>query len=110
MKLPKIEINMEEIVNKTLDEFEYKGLTIREWADKITSGEYQDAAHTKNLSEIAWCDSFICSKCGLHLEEWVKVEITEEYGKERFEYEFEYCPGCGRKIVEGDEDEDNLFL
>lgn len=34
-----------------LDVFEYKGLTIRQWADKITAGEYQPVKHggTENL-------------------------------------------------------------
>lgn len=38
-------VSLEEFGKKAgeyaLDEFEYKGLTIRQWADKITSGEYQ---------------------------------------------------------------------
>ena len=39
-------VSLEEFGKKAgkyaLDEFEYKGLTIRQWADKITSGKYHD--------------------------------------------------------------------
>lgn len=59
---------------------------------------------TKNTSEIAHCDRFICEKCGIHLKDWarVKVEEYEDGYKEEdlYEYEFEYCPNCGAKVVE----------
>ena len=61
-------------------------------------------AHTKNLSQIAHCDEFICEKCGIHLKGWVRVK-TEEYedgynDNALYEYEFEYCPNCGYKTEE----------
>lgn len=43
-------------------------------------------------------DQFICSKCGIHLQEWIKVEDEEDGWYS--EYEFKYCPNCGRKIME----------
>jgi len=59
---------------------------------------------TKNTSEIAHCDKFICEKCGIHLKDWarVKVEEYEDGYKDEglYEYEFEYCPNCGAKVVE----------
>lgn len=59
---------------------------------------------TKNTSEIAHCDRFICEKCGIHLKDWarVKVEEYEDGYKDEglYEYEFEYCPNCGAKVVE----------
>ena len=59
---------------------------------------------TKNTSEIAHCDRFICEKCGIHLKDWARVKI-EEYedgykDEDLYEYEFEYCPNCGAKVVE----------
>jgi hypothetical protein len=66
--------------------------------------------NTENMSTIAFCDRFICKKCGIHLKDWCKV-VTEEYeqGDETiydesyYEYEFKYCPECGAKIIdEGD--------
>lgn len=42
-------VSLEEFGKKAgeyaLDEFEYKGLTIRQWADKIANGEYQPVKH-----------------------------------------------------------------
>ena len=59
---------------------------------------------TKNTSEIAHCDRFICEKCAIHLKDWarVKIEEYEDGYKEEglYEYEFEYCPNCGAKVVE----------
>lgn len=59
---------------------------------------------TKNTSEIAHCDRFICEKCGIHLKDWarVKIEEYEDGYKEEglYEYEFEYCPNCGAKVAE----------
>lgn len=59
---------------------------------------------TKNTSEIAHCDRFICEKCGIHLKDWARVKVEEYedgYKEEALnEYEFEYCPNCGAKVVE----------
>ena len=48
-----------------LDEFEYKGHTIREWADKITSGEYQPVKHAwwNGVGKV-FSDEWTCSNCG----------------------------------------------
>ena len=80
MELPKIEINLEELANKILDEFEYKGMTIRGWADRITSGEYQ---LVKNGHWYHDCRGLArCSVCGEH----------EPNGF------YTYCPSCGAKM------------
>lgn len=75
-------IDITKVVKKAaegaLDEFEYKGLTIREWADKIASGEYQPVRHG-HWDEIA--TFLICSKC-----------------KKPFKYQYPYCPNCGAKM------------
>ena len=59
---------------------------------------------TKNLSEVAFCDNFICQHCGIHLKDWCKVEEeTYEDGyvdEALYEYEFKFCPECGAKIKE----------
>ena len=44
------------------------------------------------------CDEFVCSKCGIHLMEWVEVRIDEDYDETHCECEFKYCPNCGAKI------------
>lgn len=57
----------------------------------------------ENVAErYADCDEFVCSKCGIHLMEWVKVSIDEDYDDEiHSEYVFKYCPNCGAKIKAG---------
>ena len=41
-------------------------------------------------------DSFICSNCGLHLEDWVG---RDEDGS-CYEFAFRYCPNCGGEVRE----------
>lgn len=59
--------------------------------------------NTENLSDISFCDKFVCKNCGLHLEDWCQVS-NEEYedgyiDKIRSEYIFKFCPECGAKIT-----------
>ena len=51
---------------------------------------------TTNEGDLAYCDDFLCSKCGIHLTDWVRMDANEE---DRYEYEFKFCPECGAKIV-----------
>lgn len=49
-------------------------------------------------------DEFVCSKCGLHLVDWKRVEVDEDDGTEWcYDYELQFCPGCGREIIENDD-------
>ena len=42
---------------------------------------------------------FKCSECGINLDNWEEWEYCEEFGEERvYEYEFSFCPNCGRKV------------
>ena len=46
-------------------------------------------------------DQFICSRCGIHLQNWVRVEIDEDDGDEtHHEYSLRYCPNCGARVKE----------
>ena len=56
----------------------------------------------KNDSVFASCDEFICSKCGIHLTDWGKIEIESNDDTEPWikEYSFRYCPNCGRRVEE----------
>ena len=58
----------------------------------------------QHIGDINEVDQFICSECGIHLEDWVRVEYDEDWGyppeKFIYEYAFKYCPNCGRKIVD----------
>lgn len=83
-------VSLEEFGKKAgeyaLDEFEYKGLTIRQWADKITSGEYQPVKHGRWI----WdpepelgnpYGSYRCSECG-----------------KRMKSQENYCCECGARM------------
>lgn len=56
---------------------------------------------TKNVgTDYAEVDQFICEECGIHLQDWRRVEIDEDDGDiSYYEYTFRYCPNCGRKII-----------
>ena len=47
-------------------------------------------------------DQFVCSKCGIQLEDWVSIYYDYDFGyppdKIECEYIFKFCPNCGRKI------------
>lgn len=50
-------------------------------------------------SDYAECDQFVCSNCGIELQDWHRVERDEDNGDVTYhEYEFKYCPNCGAKI------------
>lgn len=52
--------------------------------------------------DYAECDQFVCSKCGIELQDWHSVERDMDDGEVSYhEYTFRFCPNCGRKIVEG---------
>lgn len=59
-----------------------------------------------NESEDDSIDEFECSNCGIILSEYQQIEIDEDDGERYFyDYRPKYCPNCGRKIVEENEDE-----
>lgn len=56
------------------------------------------------------CDQFVCSECGIELQDWHRIERDDDDGEISYhEYTFQYCPHCGRKIkssiFRGDEEE-----
>lgn len=62
---------------------------------------------TTNCNEdYADCDQFVCSECGIELQEWVQVERDEDDGDITYhEYTMKYCPNCGKEIEEEKEDD-----
>lgn len=61
LKFPTLEEFGRQAGEWALDEFEYKGHTIREWADKITTGEYQPVKHGHWIDGLG--DEWHCSVC-----------------------------------------------
>ena len=53
----------------------------------------------ENITENNPVDEFVCSECGIILEDWSKVEIDEDDGERtNHEYAFRYCPNCGKPM------------
>lgn len=61
--------------------------------------------YTQNESKISGVDEFICSSCGLNLKGWARY-TSEKFDGEYIpqgtaqEYEFRFCPNCGRRVRE----------
>ena len=54
--------------------------------------------HNEN-HDYAECDQFVCSNCGIELQDWHRVERDEDDGDVTYhQYEFKYCPNCGARI------------
>ena len=54
--------------------------------------------HNEN-HDYAECDQFVCSNCGIELQDWHRVERDEDDGDVTYhEYEFKFCPNCGARI------------
>ena len=71
--------------------------------NEIPAEDAQPVIVTENMSTVAFCDRFICKRCDIHLENWVKVVIDPDDGDElHYEYEFKFCPECGAKVKDGD--------
>lgn len=106
-------VSLEEFGQKAaeyaLDEFEYKGMTIRQWADKIASDEYQPVKHGRwifqgrygNSCE-GWRSIFIrnnedgrhiyhCSECNFEVRVWSSNFLSWRMNEK-------YCPGCGARM------------
>lgn len=77
--------------------------------DGVQSVDAKPVVRGANIAtEYAECDQFICSKCGIHLQDWNLIEDDYEDGIVH-EFVFNFCPNCGVDIREGkdkSEDED----
>lgn len=61
-------------------------------------------AHNNN-EDYAECDQFVCSNCGIELQDWHRVERDEDDGEVSYhEYTFKFCPNCGAEM-ESEDDE-----
>lgn len=97
-KLPDLEEFITSIGEKVLDGVEYHGLTIREWANKITND------HEKYLIHAAWCPERVrdtegkiiyhCTRCNFEVRVF-------PYNVSRWKSNEKYCPHCG-SIMDGD--------
>lgn len=76
--------------------------TNRLWNDFIVKTGLNALGSTcKNENkDYAACDQFVCSNCGIELQDWNRVERDEDDGDITYrEYEFDFCPSCGCKVI-----------
>lgn len=70
-------------------------------AETLYNAGYRKEKTCKNITKQHPVDEFICSECGLILEEYHEKRIDSDDGEETFhEFEIKYCPNCGAKVVE----------
>jgi DNA-directed RNA polymerase subunit RPC12/RpoP len=59
----------------------------------------QERPKAKNIgTDYAEQDQFICSECGIHLQDWVRIDEDDYEDGVVHEYVFRFCPNCGRRI------------
>lgn len=88
-----------------LDRMVHKGAMTKEERDKILRNIKTDTCENAG-EDYAECDQFVCSKCGIELQDWHRVERDMDDGEVSYhEYTLRFCPNCGRRIMEGASDE-----
>lgn len=73
---------------------------LAELEDKIESGTLKETTICKNITKCHPVDEFICSECGLILQDYCKKRLDEDGDENLYEFEIKYCPTCGAKVVE----------
>ncbi len=83
-------------------------VTTSEMIGRIPTADVEPVVHGHNSGkDYAECDQFVCSKCGIELQGWSRIERDPDDGEEyHCEYIFKRCPECGAKMDE-DMEEDN---
>ena len=76
-------------------------------AKNLPTADVRENVYAENVAEdYDDCDQFVCSNCGIELQDWLRVERDEDDGDITYsEYVFKFCPNCGADIRERREDE-----
>lgn len=89
-----------EMIKTTFQSSEDRKYTIMMFRvlDSIKNGKPLPKGHNEN-NDYAECDQFVCSECGIELQDWHRVEHDIDDGDITYhEYTFRYCPNCGAII------------
>ena len=91
-------------IEELAEVFEYKGLTIREWADKITAEEYQPVKHGEwedvKFSEGVYKEDDDSNDIGLSITS-ARCSLCQRYSEMLQQYRPKmpaYCSHCGAKM------------
>ena len=92
-----------DVFNKCVSDVLFKNVTWEnspiQFRDNEVLTHKERECHNEN-HDYAECDQFVCSNCGIELQDWHKVERDEDDGDITYhQYEFKYCPNCGARIM-----------
>lgn len=74
-------------------------LLVRDAADAIEKLSKEQKKGKNIATEYDEVDQFVCSECGIELQNWVRVERDEDDGDiTNHEYRFNFCPNCSADI------------
>ena len=67
--------------------------------ESIHPADVKPVVYAENVAdEYADCDQFICSECGIHLQDWVRIYEEDYQDRIVHEYVFKFCPNCGADV------------
>ena len=75
-------------------------VTVKSCIDAQPTIDAEPVRHGKNIgTDYDEVDQFVCSECGIELQDWRRVERDDYDGEETFhEYRLRYCPNCGARM------------
>lgn len=73
--------------------------TLKQLIDIQPTADVAEIKHGKNVTEMNPVDEFVCSECGIIIQNVSRYDPEEDV---YMEYECKYCPECGAKIDEED--------
>ena len=92
-------MTIEEIYENARRKLDKSEITIGEFAEVPESSVTPTTKKCHNIgTDYAECDQFVCSNCGIELQDWRRVERDEDGDITYHEYEFRFCPNCGAKL------------
>jgi DNA-directed RNA polymerase subunit RPC12/RpoP len=92
-----------DVFNKCVSDVLFKNVTWENSPIQYRDDElltHKEREYLNENHDYAGCDQFVCSNCGIELQDWHRVERDEDDGDVTYhQYEFKYCPNCGARIM-----------